>query len=444
MADIVILGAGITGISTAYHLEKQNYFDYAFFEKDTTVGGLCRSIAHDGFTFDYTGHLLHINDDYFRTLIAKEVGFEHFNSIDRRSFIYSHDTYTPYPFQINLHGLPPDVIVECITEFVQRPRKKKIKNFRDWVLVQFGAGIGKHFFFPYQQKIFDFPITKLSASWTGRFVPATSLEALLHGALHPVEKKVGYNAQFFYPKSGGIFFWVHKLFQTLKKPVATQCHATEIHLKTRTIIFSNGRQESYKTLVSTLPLSELLKIVKEPSDSFLSDAQKKLKCTRVVNFNIGINRTDLSDKHWIYFPESKIPFYRIGFSHNFSKNMVPEGCSSLYGEIGFYNRSRAFQEQTLQRARAAAQKICGIDPHEIVTEKIIDIPHAYVVFDAWRDAHIEKIHAALAHYGIYSIGRYGAWKYASMQEGILDGRDIVEKIIPQSTPHIQEHHHAII
>jgi len=87
MAKIVIIGAGLTGLSAAYHLEKRGFSDYLLFEKEPSVGGLCRSVQQDGFTFDYTGHLLHTSDDYFRSLIQDIVGFENLNTITRRSFV---------------------------------------------------------------------------------------------------------------------------------------------------------------------------------------------------------------------------------------------------------------------------------------------------------------------------------------------------------------------
>ncbi len=158
MAEIVIIGAGLTGLSTAYHLEKLGFTDYKLFEKEAEVGGLCRSVYQDGFTFDYTGHLLHINDNYFKEFITNIVGFEHFNTINRRSFIYSQDVYTHFPFQVNLYGLPPRTIAECIEGFIERPRKKSApKDFKNWVLTNFGKGIAEHFFYPYQEKIFSYP-----------------------------------------------------------------------------------------------------------------------------------------------------------------------------------------------------------------------------------------------------------------------------------------------
>jgi protoporphyrinogen oxidase len=221
MAKIVILGAGLTGLSAAYHLEKKGFFDYKIFEKDSTVGGLCRSVYQDGFTFDYTGHLLHASDPYFQTFIAHVVGMEHLQSVIRRSYIYSQNVYTHYPFQINLFGLPAETIAECIEGFVLKKKTKQVRSFYDWALYNFGKGIARHFFFPFQKKIFSYDLKKVTSSWTGRFVPSTSLSQMIYGAIKDPahDQKVGYNAHFYYPKQGGIFFWIEKIAHALANPI---------------------------------------------------------------------------------------------------------------------------------------------------------------------------------------------------------------------------------
>ncbi len=431
MAEVVILGAGLTGLSAAYHLEKKGYTDYKLFEKENEVGGLCRSVHQDGFTFDYTGHLLHINDPYFREFIETVVGFEHFNTINRKSFIYSQQTYTHYPFQVNLYGLPADTIAACIEGFVNRPQTKKMPtDFKKWVLTNFGKGIAEHFFYPYQEKIFSYPVEKLSASWTGRFVPQTTLAAMIQGAVQPPhEQQIGYNAQFFYPKKGGIFFWVEKLYQQLEQPVALGHTVTQINLKGKEVIFANGHREQYKTLVNTLPLATFLTLITDNSVRNLTQASKKLLCNSVVNFNLGINREDLTDKHWIYYPEKQYPFYRIGFSHNFAQSMAPHGCSSLYGEFSHLKQPGHVTQNLLTTALEQTKKVLKLANSEIITQKIITIPHAYVIFDRWRDANLPHILDRLGEHKVHSIGRYGAWKYSSMQEGLLEGKEIVEKIL---------------
>lgn len=431
MAEIVILGAGLTGLSAAYHLEQNGFFNYKLFEKDKTVGGLCRSITQDGFTFDYTGHLLHINDAYFQSFIEKIAGFDNFNTIKRRSFIYSQDRYTHYPYQMHLHGLPPTTIAECIEGFLKRKKSSTPPtSFYSWVLTQFGTGFGNHFFFPYQEKIFSYPVKKLSASWTGRFVPQTSLTQIIQGAISDTSTNdIGYNAQFFYPKQGGIAFWVNKMAQKLHNSIATEYTVKKIDTITKQIFFTNGHVESYKHLITTLPLDTLLSLIVEPSNNSLKGSARKLKCNSVVNFNLGINRPHVSDKHWIYYPEKNYPFYRIGFPHNFSEHMAPSGMSSLYGEFSHIKADNTAISHKLTQALDATRKILHLSQDDIITEKIIHISHAYVIYDRWRDAHINDIHTHLGTYNISSVGRYGAWKYSSMQEGLLDGKTIAEQLL---------------
>jgi protoporphyrinogen oxidase len=430
MAKIVIVGAGLTGLSAAYHLEKKGFFDYKLFEKDSTTGGLCRSVNQDGFIFDYTGHLLHISDAYLQSLVSNVVGMENFHSIIRRSFIYSHDVYTHYPFQINLFGLPTEIIAECIEGFVLKKKAKKIDSFYDWALSNFGAGIARHFFFPFQKKIFSYNLKKVTASWTGRFVPSTSLSEMIHGALKDpsLDQKVGYNAHFYYPKQGGIYFWVDKIAQNLKNPIFTHYEVEKIDLKNKVVSFTNGEHEPFDVLISTMPLDHCLEKLQEKSTTDFAQQRFNLICNSVTNFNLGFSRPDVSDKHWIYFPESDFPFYRVGFPHNFAQGAVPEGCSSLYGEFSYINKTKTFNRERLKKSLAATKKLFKIENKDIVTEKIIQISHAYVIYDFWREKHLTKLLKRLQEHDLHSIGRYGAWKYSSMQEAVLDGKKIAEEL----------------
>lgn len=429
MADVVILGAGLTGISAAYHLEKNNFFDYKIFDKNPTPGGLCGSIEERGYTFDYTGHLLHISDSYFENLIFNLMPKSEFNNIQRNAFIYSKNVYTAYPYQVNLHGLPAEVIIDCIEGFINKKTIKNPKNFHQWAMSNFGEGITKNFFVPFQTKIFDYDIKKISASWTGRFVPQTSLKEMLKGSLEqkPIEK--GYNSSFYYPKKGGIYSWVKRLADELTNPILNNFELKEIDIKNRELIFTNGHVEKYNQIINTIPLDSLLKKIKEPENINLKNAHKNLLCNSVINFNIGVKNRKLSpDKHWIYFPENEYPFYRIGFSDNFSEHMTPKGCSALYGEIAFTQRDAFYKADKLKTGLKKAKELLKISNAEIDIEKIINIDHGYVVYNQWREKNLEKVLEQLSYININCAGRYGEWKYSSMQEAVLDGKKAAEKI----------------
>ncbi len=106
--DTIVIGAGPTGLSAAYHIGAPSLL----LEQHDRVGGWCRSIEEGGFTFDYAGHIMFSNDPYVHELYEMLVG-DNVHWQMREAWIYSKDTYTRYPFQGSLYGLPPEVIQEC-------------------------------------------------------------------------------------------------------------------------------------------------------------------------------------------------------------------------------------------------------------------------------------------------------------------------------------------
>lgn len=178
-----------------------------------------------------------------------------------------------------------------------------------------------------------------------------------------------------------------------------------------------------------MPLDHLLTKIKEKSTTRLTQQQKNLICNSVINFNLGVNRAYLSEKHWIYFPETKVPFYRIGFPHNFAASTVPIGCSSLYGEFAYVSKSKKYWNGKLNESLRSVKKLLAIHDQEVITEKIVHIPHAYVIYDFWREKNLPKLLTRLQEQDIYSIGRYGGWKYSSMQEAVLDGKKVADELV---------------
>ena len=105
----LVLGAGLAGLSAAYHCPSAHVL-----EANSYVGGKARTERIDGFTFDVTGHWLHLRDPEMRALVLSLCGAEHFVKVERMSRVWSHGVYTLYPFQANTFGLPPEVVKECV------------------------------------------------------------------------------------------------------------------------------------------------------------------------------------------------------------------------------------------------------------------------------------------------------------------------------------------
>ena len=117
---VLILGGGLAGLSTAYHLGDTPHL---VLEAEPTPGGLCRSREVDGFVFDYTGHLLHLRDERI-TALVDELLPDAFEVVERRARIRTRGVSLPFPFQGNLHGLPREVVAQCLLGFVD----SKINN----------------------------------------------------------------------------------------------------------------------------------------------------------------------------------------------------------------------------------------------------------------------------------------------------------------------------
>ncbi len=438
MKNIIIAGAGLAGLSCAYHLKKP----YFLFDKEDQPGGLSRSYEKEGYTFDYTGHLLHLHNPYTKKLIKKLLQ-GCYVECQRNAWIYSKNVYTRYPFQANLFGLPRHVIKDCIDGLrdshkkygIENPKNLHFLNFRDWCVRTFGKGISKHFMIPYNEKLWGVPGTTMSAEWCGPFVPKPRLEEVIAGSFSDQQKSFGYNPAFLYPKKGGIQSLANAMtphVQNLQLNISLE----KVRWKEQQIHLSNGQTQTYAHLVSTLPLVELLKRL-DPFPHDIQSAFDQLRWSSILCINIGVQRPHISDKSWIYFPEKKYPFYRVGFPMNFTPSVAPKGTSSMYVEVscrpGACMTSSHEQTHLFRQIRRGLIS-CGVikrtDQFPVID--FIPIPYAYVIYDASRRAALTQIFNWLHRKArISSIGRYGAWKYSFMEEALLDGKKTADTLNSQ-------------
>lgn len=422
---VIVIGAGLAGLSAAYHLK----LPYEIYEKEGEVGGLCRSLKVDGFIFDQAIHIFYTRDDYVSSLVKKLLG-KSLVSQSKSAWVYSRGVLTPYPFQANTYGLPQEVVKECIMGLIKvkyESDSREVKNFEDWVYATFGEGIAKHFMLPFNRKMWGVDLREMSFDWIKDRVLQPSLEEVIAGALGVQEKPFGPNAQFLYPREGGIGVLPRSFLPYLKN-VNLRTEISGIGLREKVICLRDGRKRRYDFLISSLPLPNLINLIDEVPPQ-VRKAALGLKCNSIIAINLGVDRERISDKHWIYFPEDKYIFHRLSFPMNFSPGMAPKGKSSLTVEVSTTEEKKIDAEGVEERVREdlIACKILR-EKDRIIAQNIIVLRPAYIIYDHKRKENLEIVHKFLRAQNIYPCGRFGEWEYLNMDHSILSGKRVAEGI----------------
>jgi protoporphyrinogen oxidase len=433
---VLILGGGLAGLSAARHLLEGGESEVLVLEAKDRPGGTAGSEVHDGFTFDYTGHLLHLHDAYGKDLILRLLG-ENCAVHERRATIRLGAVETPYPFQAHTRGLPREVVLDCVAGFletVHRPRTlPKDADFLSWSRATFGEGVTRRFMRPYNEKLWRVPLSRLTTEWQGRFVPKPAAGEVLRGALSE-PGSFGYNATFRYPKTGGIQALPDALAADLPPGVLRLgARVTAVDLREKCVEAAGLGQVRWDRLVNTLPLNQFLDLA-GALPAPVRAARRALRWNSVWNLNLGVAAPARMSAHWTYYPEAKYPFYRVGCSSHFSAALAPSGGSSYYVEVSRPGGARVdlpkLEASVLRGLREAGVLRRG---DEIAVKAWMPVPVGYVVYDRARTPAVAAAMRWLSGLGAESIGRYGGWKYSFMEETILDGKRCAERILGRAS-----------
>jgi len=421
---IPILGAGLAGLSAAYHLDGE----HLILERDRDVGGLCKSVNIGGYVFDYAPHILFTRDDYIRTLfegLLKGNLFRH----TREAYIYLGGAYVRYPFEANLNTLPEEIIQECIDGVMNR-KTTEPTNFEEWIYTTFGDGIARHYMVPYNRKIWKYDLSRMNIDWIKGRVPSPSVEEMKKGAAGTLRKDYGPNAEFMYPKHGGIGAFANQLSRGLDVSLSSEVvevrpSGTEVRVK----YMKEGkiRETSSEKIISSIPLPDLVGILHNPPED-VSKAAGSLAYNSLVCVNIGVKRPDIIDKHWLYFPEEEFVFNRMSFPMNFSEHTTPRGRSSILVEVTHRETSvdpEGIRERVIEDLRKTE---IITDGDEIEVCDTSAFKYAYVIYDLDHEKNVGIIHEYLERSNIVPVGRFGEWEYFNMDKALLSGRNAASRI----------------
>lgn len=421
MTHTLILGAGLTGLSTAYHLQQAGKTDFLVVEQEEQPGGLCRSIQKEGFTFDYSGHLLHLHTPYGKKLVRALLK-DNLCRVRRSAWIDTQGVRVPFPFQAHLYALPPHIRQACADGLLKQKAPAKISNFKDWAIASFGTGIYNYFFRPYNTKLWGISPRHLTCDWCGTFIARPSRKEVLKSLKQKPTRTFGYNDSFYYPKAGGCGALVHALAKHISQ-LQTRARVTQIDL-TKKIARVNGKIIHFDYLINTLPLPHFLKLLKDKP--ILAQLAKRLKAAPILVYQVAL-RGKGKKFSWIYCPDPKDPFFRVGQQSSFSSKNAPKGCRSFYVELpGTYRPGKLLEKQIWN---ALLQKGIITEYDEKLFSFWQKLPTAYALYDMHRAKTVRTILTQLEKQGCYCAGRYGKWEYSFMETSILQGREMAQQLL---------------
>ena len=415
----LIIGGGISGLTLANYIT-----DYLIVEKDSSLGGYARTHYVDDYIWDYAGHFFHFKTDGFKSMFINSMDKNDYIIKNKNTYIYFEDKLIDYPFQMNIHELSKDKFIDCLYDLFNKQEKEVYNNFLDMLYGKFGISITEMFLKPYNEKLYATDLTKLDKDAMGRFFPYANISEIINNMKN--HSNTSYNNTFMYPKKGAQVI-VNKLCEKVDmNKVMLNTSVTSIDLNKKEVTLSTKEVISYNNLINTIPFNKFLSLLNIQEYTNFSN---ELSYNKVLVFNLGFDKkSTYNNTDWIYFPDKNINFYRAGFYDN----ILSSDKLSMYIEIG-YSKESIIDESTINKELSLTLdnlKKCKIidDTFKLVKYESIIMDPAYVHIDTLHDKLVKEIINDLETKNVYSVGRYGSWTYSSMEDAMLQSKELVEKL----------------
>ncbi|MGA3083601.1 MAG: FAD-dependent oxidoreductase [Thermodesulfobacteriota bacterium] len=436
--QFIIIGGGPTGLGAASRLQELGVIHWTLFEKNSYAGGLSASFNQNGFVWDIGGHIYFSLYPRYNQLLNEVIPENDWRIHQRRSFINIGDRWVPYPFQNNLTFLPMDQRWDCIrgiTHLYTKHIKTDDSNFLNLMKTHFGEGITNLFLQPYNEKLWAFPLEKLGTDWIKERVALLDLEQVLFNVINrKKDDSWGPNNTFSYPLRGGTGIIWRKLAQSLPvEKIKYNSSVKKISTRKRTITLSSGETRDYDFIISTMPLTELVRMSDQAG---LNYYLKHLLHSHLVIIGLALKKPipkKVRNFYWMYFPDPGCPFYRATILSNYSPNNAPQDCWSLLLEVSG-SSDRPVQTKKLVDHCLSACLTAGLFRS---ASDVVDVWKFRTEYDyptpptKGRKIIVDRLINRFESYGIYSRGRFGTWKYeiGNMDHSYLQGLEVVDKFL---------------
>lgn len=443
---IVLLGAGLAGLSAGYFLVRNGY-KVVIIEKEKQVGGLAKTIKYQGYRFDLGGHRWFSKSKEVNKFIKKIVGKD-LVEVRRVSRIIVKDKFYDYPIKMKnvLKNFGPIKSFGVFLDYLYyklNQHKLDKATFEGWIKSQFGNQLYKFCFKDYTEKVWGINCQKLSSEFARQRIKGLSLFSVLGSAL--LKKRNDSKSlieRFIYPKYG-IGQISENLAQKIKK------HGGKIILgksikktiaknnKISRVVLDDDSAIAGDIFISTIPINYLLNQFRPAVNKNISASTQKLKFRDLITVNLIIKKKQITSDTWLYLQDKKYLLGRIHEPKNWSKDMVKDkNYTSLVCEIWCFKDEQIWQEKDqkiMQRITGELQKahILSVnDTKKIKKYFITRVENAYPIYKLGYEKYLAKtVNYLLTFKNLYLCGRSGTYQYNNMDHSIMMGKMVVENII---------------
>lgn len=454
--ETLVIGGGPAGLTTAYTLAKAGR-DVIVLEMDATrVGGVARTLEHNGLKFDIGGHRFFSRNPEILEL-WREILPEGFLEQSRRSRIYYRGRFYAFPLKAfqALANLGPLMATKCLASFAWARLKpiKRPESFRDWVRNHFGETLFATFFKSYAEKVWGMSADELSADWARQRIRGLTLGAAI---MDGVRRSLGLgrkapaaaptktlSERFLYPRQGAGMVWeacAEKVL-ALGGEVRLGCRVDGLHydklarIWTVSVSRADGRKEIYTAdnVVSSAPMRELMQSI-SPTPISVFHAGELMYRDFLTVVLIGAPRKAPPDT-WIYVHDASVEVARVRNLGAWSPEMIPDGVGAALGLEYFCFEGDALwslsDSELIAKAKAEIARLGLMDIDDVRDACVARQRKAYPVYDEAYAEHVRMIKLDLKmHYpGLHLVGRNGMHRYGDQDRAMMTGVLTAENII---------------
>jgi protoporphyrinogen oxidase len=454
-ADVAVIGAGPAGLTAAYLLTKAGY-SVTVIEKDPMyVGGISRTVEHQGFRFDIGGHRFFSKSREVVDL-WNEILPDDFIQRPRMSRIFYDGKFYSYPLRgfEALRNLGLWRSTCCMASYAKTrlfPRKD-VKSFQDWTINQFGEQLFNIFFKTYTEKVWGMPCDEISADWAAQRIKGLSLGgAVLDG----LKRSLGLNARpndgmgtktlletFRYPRRGPGMMWDaardfvvaggnhvlmgHALQQLSFDKKLQRWRVAATRADGKNVIINAAH------VISSAPIRELTSRIHPLPQS--TPRAFDLKYRDFLTVALMIRSKDIFPDNWIYIHDPKVKVGRIQNFRSWSPEMVPDPKLACVGLEYFCFEGdglwTADDAELIELAKKEMQQLGLCDPADVEGGVVVRQEKAYPVYDDRYRENVEAIREELesAYPTLHLVGRNGMHRYNNQDHAMMTAMLTVRNI----------------